>query len=79
MRNSNRPTELLLAVIALSLLTVSPAAFAYLDPSTGSMVVSAIVGIFASIALALKTYWYKIKSFFRRDNKQDFTTRDAPD
>jgi O-antigen/teichoic acid export membrane protein len=79
MRNSNRPTELLLAVIALSLLTVSPAAFAYLDPSTGSMVVSAIVGIFASIALALKTYWYKIKGFFRRDNKQDSTARDTTD
>jgi len=70
---------MLLAVIALSLLTVSPAAFAYLDPSTGSMVVSAIVGIFASIALALKTYWYKIKGFFRRDNKQDSTARDTTD
>ena len=57
--------------IALLLLLVSPAAFAYLDPSTGSMVVSAIVGIFASIALALKTYWYKIKTFFRTDKKQD--------
>jgi hypothetical protein len=34
------------------------------------MVVSAIVGIFASVALAVKTYWYKIKGFFRRDNKQ---------
>lgn len=43
-----------------------PSAFAYLDPSTGSMVVSAIVGIFASIALAVKTYWYKIKGFFKR-------------
>jgi len=43
--------------------------FAYLDPSTGSMVVSAIVGIFASIALAVKTYWYKIKKFFRRPTK----------
>ena len=43
--------------------------FAYLDPSTGSMVVSAIVGIFASIALAVKTYWYKIKAIFRRGDK----------
>ncbi len=43
------------------------------------MVVSAIVGIFASIALAVKTYWYKIKGFFRRDNKQDSSTGDTPD
>lgn len=58
------------------LLLVSPAAFAYLDPSTGSMVVSAIVGIFASIALALKTYWYKIKGFFRRSGEQDSSSRE---
>ncbi|MEJ2382860.1 MAG: hypothetical protein P8Y54_00505 [Xanthomonadales bacterium] len=59
------------------LLVFSPAAFAYLDPSTGSMVVSAIVGIFASIALAVKTYWYKIKGWFRRDDgKQDSASQD---
>ena len=42
----------------------SPSAFAYLDPSTGSMILSAIVGILATVGLALKTYWYKVKSFF---------------
>lgn len=53
--------------ITLGVLTAyTPAAHAYLDPSTGSMIISAIVGLFASIALALKTYWYKIRSFFRR-------------
>lgn len=53
-----------LAVLAL--LIVAPRAQAYLDPSTGSMVISAIVGVFASIALALKTYWYRIRGWFRR-------------
>jgi O-antigen/teichoic acid export membrane protein len=62
----------------VTLLAFSPAAFAYLDPSTGSMVVSAIVGIFASIALAVKTYWYKIKGWFRRDErKQDEAPQDS--
>ncbi len=37
---------------------------AYLDPSTGTMIISAVVGIFASLALALKTYWYKLKKLF---------------
>ena len=68
-----------LAVFAIFLMLASPAALAYLDPSTGSMVVSAIVGIFASIALAVKTYWYKIKGFFKRNGKQDSTSRDTPD
>jgi len=65
------------AVLLVVLLCASPPAFAYLDPSTGSMVVSAIVGIFASIALALKTYWYKVKAFFRRDSKRDSSTGEA--
>ena len=77
MRNSKQLTKTWLAVLAICLLSVSPAAFAYLDPSTGSMVVSAIVGIFASIALAAKTYWYKIKGFFKRDSKQYSTSRDT--
>lgn len=40
-------------------------AFSYLDPTTGSMVISAIVGLFASLVLAIKTYWYRIKAFFK--------------
>ena len=64
-----------------ALLLISPSASAYLDPSTGSMVVSAIVGIMASIALAVKTYWYKIKGFLKRDKKasgqQESTTGDS--
>ena len=41
-------------------------ALAYLDPTTGSMLISAIVGLFASLVLAVKTYWYRIKAFFKR-------------
>ena len=65
---------------AAVLLLVAPSpALAYLDPSTGSMVVSAIVGIFASIALAVKTYWYKIKGFFRKGQRAESGTRETPE
>ena len=70
----SRPVLFLVAVLTLS---ASPAALAYLDPSTGSMVVSAIVGIFASIALALKTYWYKIKGLFKREEKEETSGQDG--
>jgi O-antigen/teichoic acid export membrane protein len=79
MKNSKPLTSTGQALLAICLLSISPAAFAYLDPSTGSMVVSAIVGIFASVALAMKTYWYKIKGFFRRDNKQNSSTGNTPE
>ena len=39
---------------------------AYLDPSTGSMLLSAVIGMLATLGLVVKTYWYKLKSFFRK-------------
>ena len=57
------------SLAVLLLMAYSTVAEAYLDPSTGSMIVSALVGIFASIALAVKTYWYKLKNLFRRSEK----------
>jgi hypothetical protein len=39
-------------------------AYAYLDPSTGGMLISAIVGMFATLGLVIKSYWYKLKSLF---------------
>jgi len=77
MRNGSHTSIFFICVFTLVLLLESSSAFAYLDPSTGSMVVSAIVGIIASIALALKTYWYKVKGLFNRDNKQDTSLQDS--
>jgi O-antigen/teichoic acid export membrane protein len=57
------------AIALGTLLLFSPGAFAYLDPSTGSMILSVLVGVFASIALAVKTYWYRIKGFFKRKDR----------
>ncbi|MBN1980679.1 MAG: hypothetical protein JW795_04060 [Chitinivibrionales bacterium] len=42
---------------------------AYLDPSTGAMIISAIIGLFASIVLGLKSVWYKMLSPFRKKGK----------
>lgn len=64
----NRKTFSIL--FGFSLAGFAPPVFAYLDPSTGSMILSAIVGLFATMALAVKTYWYKLKAFFRRDRTE---------
>lgn len=54
-------------VVAIVLLLALPAtAQAYLDPSTGSLVISAIVGLLATIGLTVKTWWYRLKALFRR-------------
>tara|TARA_Y100000816_G_C25923761_1_gene481706 strand:+ start:47 stop:235 length:189 start_codon:yes stop_codon:yes gene_type:complete len=47
----------------MSIVGIQPA-FAYLDPGTGSSILSLIVGFFVAIGVLIKTFWYKIKSFF---------------
>jgi hypothetical protein len=64
-------------VIALTMASFSPSAFAYLDPSTGSMILSAIVGILATLGLAIKTYWYKLKSIFRGQPKESVAAKQS--
>ncbi len=56
--------ELSLALLLGCLGFAAPAS-AYLDPSTGSMILSAVIGLFATIGLAVKTYWYRLKAFIR--------------
>ena len=56
----------LLLTVFVFLMLIPVSALAYLDPTTGSMLISAIVGLFASLVLAIKTYWYRIKGFFKR-------------
>ena len=68
----------LAAISGLSLFLLATPAWAYLDPSTGSMILSAIVGLFATLALAVKTYWYKLKSLLRRDSQQESTSIEEP-
>ena len=49
--------------LAAALVGYAQPALAYLDPGTGSMIMSAIVGLIATVVLAVKTYWYRLKRF----------------
>ena len=43
--------------------------FAYIDPGSGSAIMSAIIGFFVAIGIIIKTYWYKLKSLFTGSSK----------
>ena len=58
----------LYAALVLTLAFASPA-LAYLDPGTGSMLVSALVGIVATLFFLLKGIYYKGTGFFYRPDK----------
>lgn len=54
----------ILVSVFIVLFTVSPPAMAYIDPGSGSAIMSAVIGLFVAVGLAIKTYWYKLKSIF---------------
>lgn len=58
--------------LLFGLLIIFPSlSYAYIDPGSGSAIMSAIIGFFVAIGLAIKTYWYKIKSLFTKNKTSD--------
>jgi len=46
-------------------------AMAYIDPGSGSAMMSAIIGFLVAVVLAVKTYWYKLKAIFTRKSSSE--------
>jgi hypothetical protein len=52
-------------IVQVACLSIASPADAYLDPGTGSMLLSAVFGVAAAVALALKIFWYRLVGLFR--------------
>ena len=52
-----------------------PDAFAYIDPGTGSIIIQMIIGGLVGTGIAVKVFWYRIKSAlspsFKRNNSDE--------
>lgn len=55
--------NLVLWSVALLLVSIEPV-YAYIDPGSGSAIMSVIIGFFVATGVLIKTFWYKIKSLF---------------
>jgi high-affinity Fe2+/Pb2+ permease len=44
---------------------------AYIDPGTFSIIFQAIVGAIVAGGVAIKIYWYKFRSFFKKKDKDE--------
>ena len=51
-------------------LSITSPAYAYLDPGTGSMLVSAVIGVAAAVGLALKMFWYRVVGLVSRQARR---------
>jgi O-antigen/teichoic acid export membrane protein len=58
----------------LFILSLQPA-FAYLDPGTGSAIMTIIIGFFVAIGVLFKTFWYKIKKFLGLSKSKNTDTK----
>jgi len=54
-----------IVLVLVACLSIAPPAYAYLDPGTGSMLISAVLGVAAALALAVKMFWYRLIGLFR--------------
>ena len=67
----------IVVTVFIALFTVSLPAMAYIDPGSGSAIMSAIIGLFVAVGLAIKTYWYKLKSFFTGKKNNNLNKSDT--
>ena len=58
--------KLLLCLAVCIVVTMPEAAFAYIDPTTGGLLLQLLLAGFAGLVVLAKLYWRKISGFFRR-------------
>ena len=62
----------------LPLATGIDSLFAYIDPGSGSAIMSVIIGFFVAIGVLIKTFWYKITALLGLSkNKKTASTGEA--
>ena len=71
-----RATRVLLAGLIVHALISPPAAHAYLDAGTGSLIVQALLAGAVGAATVAKLYWGRIKSLWSRPTRPETTSRD---
>lgn len=64
------------AVMTAIFVILAEPAYAYIDPGTGSVVTTAILGFFAAIGYTFRKYMYKIKDMFTGGRKTDSARKD---
>lgn len=53
------------------LLLLPNQAFAYLDPGTGGIILSTIIGLIAGAMFYIKSFFLKVKNFFNKTKKKN--------
>ena len=61
----------IIVALIYSVFVLTRPAYAYLDPGSGSMVLQALLGVFAAVMVVVKLYWARLMKFFGFTKEQD--------
>jgi len=61
---------LIFGISLLHVFTISEA-YAYLDPTSGSLIIQIILAALVGVGITVKIYWYKLKEKISHINKKD--------
>ena len=61
----------IIVALIYSVFVLTKPAYAYLDPGSGSMVLQALLGVFAAVMVVVKLYWARLMKFFGFKKEQD--------
>ncbi|MDX8385318.1 MAG: hypothetical protein R8M11_02245 [Gallionella sp.] len=61
----NKPSIVILGIFTFSMLYPS-LAHAYVDPGSGSVIITTILGLIAAVGYTIRKYFYRIRSFFKK-------------
>lgn len=78
--STNKKEKIILfaQVIAISNLLLPSVAYAYVDPGSGSVIVTTILGFIAAIGYTFRKYFYKLKrSIFGSKTEDDDINKDS--
>ena len=66
------------AVVIIVLLVIGQQAHAYIDPGSGSLIMTAIIGFIAAIGYTTRKYFYKLKNMFKKKTVAESENRTEP-
>lgn len=72
----HRPHRVLVYALAVGGMAFAPAAFAYVDLGTGSMLIQALLGAIAVAGTLVRVYWSKLVGLLRRGTKEGASEHD---
>lgn len=58
-------------LLAVAAVAWPAAAFAYIDPGTGSILIQGVIAAIAAVGVTLKLYWHRFVGLFRRSKSEE--------